>query len=55
MYVLDLLSTLQAKLFFHSPRYTHIYHMALLTLLLAVHKAQFYFQSANLLISKRTR
>ena len=48
MYVLDLQSTLQVKLFFHSPRYAHIYHMALLTLLLAVYNAKFYFQSANL-------
>ena len=46
-------STLQVKLFFHSPRYAQIYHMALLTLLLAVHKAQFYFQSANLPISQK--
>ena len=55
MIVLDLQSTYNEKLFFHSPRYAHIYHISLLTLLLAVHKAQFYFQSANLLISQIER
>ena len=55
MIVLDLQSTLQVKLFFHSPRYTQIYHMALLTLLLAVYNAKFYFQSANLPIWQKER
>ena len=50
MYVLDLQITYNEKLFFLSPRYAQIYHMALLTLLLAVYNAKFYFQSANLSI-----